>query len=57
MKLIERDECMAMLIGLLIGAAGGAFIGIVIMSLCIISARDNRKEEQAETMSDVISTD
>jgi len=34
-----------MIIGLLIGASGGIFIGMVIMSLCIASSRDSRIEE------------
>ncbi len=34
-----------MIVGLLIGASGGIFIGMVIMALCVASSRESRKEE------------
>lgn len=37
---------MEMFIGLMIGAAGGAFIGVVIMALCVVSSRESREEEK-----------
>lgn len=36
-----------MIIGLLIGASGGVFIGMVIMALCVASSRDSRAEEMS----------
>lgn len=38
-----------MIIGLLIGASGGVFIGMVIMALCVASSRDSRAEEKIES--------
>ena len=35
-----------MIVGLLIRASGGVFIGMVIMALCVSSSRDSRTEEK-----------
>ena len=44
---------MEMFIGLLIGAVGGAFMGMTIMALCVASSRDSRnKEEQIEEVAE-----